>query len=90
MNRLPSVIGPAPSELPLEALHARLRIERDRVRSALQAFKDGYALAKPAKTARTKTARAKQPSKAAKFDNLASQYGLSPEELMNLLKEDTA
>ena len=89
MNRLPSVIGSAPSELPLEVLWAKLRIERNRVRDALQAFKDGYALAKPAKK-KASGGKARQPSKAAKFDNLASQYGLSPEELMNLLKEDIA
>jgi len=88
MNRLPSVIGPAPSELPLEVLYAKLRIERDRVRSALQAFKDGYAVAKPQKKA--SSPRAKQPSKAAQFDNLASTYGLTPEELIQLLKEDSA
>lgn len=41
MNHLPSVIGPAPSELPWQDLLRKLRIERERVRSALESWASG-------------------------------------------------
>ncbi len=39
MNRLVKIIGSAPSELPLEALIERLKIERVRVSASLDMFK---------------------------------------------------
>ena len=39
MNRLPSVIGPAPSELSFESFREKLSHERDRVRESLEEFR---------------------------------------------------
>jgi len=39
MNRLPSVIGLAPSELLFEAFREKLSRERDRVRKSLEEFR---------------------------------------------------
>lgn len=41
MNHLPSVIGPAPSELPWQDLLRKLRGERERVRLALESWATG-------------------------------------------------
>ena len=43
MNRLIEIIGPAPSELPLEEFLMRLRGQRERTNKGLQAFRDGTA-----------------------------------------------
>jgi len=39
MNRLVSILGPAPSELSFSELIARLEVERSRVRAALERFR---------------------------------------------------
>ena len=39
MNRLPSVIGPAPSEVSLEIFKEKLKGERNRVRESLEEFR---------------------------------------------------
>ena len=44
MNRLPSVIGLAPSELPLFAFREKLSAERDRVRRSLEEFRQKHRL----------------------------------------------
>jgi len=41
MNNLDRIIGPAPSELPWEELRAKIGIERDRVREAIDWWRAG-------------------------------------------------
>jgi hypothetical protein len=55
MNRLTKVIGAAPSELSYEALMEKLRSERSRVESGIQALRSGEA--QGAKTARVASAK---------------------------------
>lgn len=80
MDRLISIIGPAPSELSQEDLFVRLRKERDRVREALIAFRESTSF----RQSRTK-------AKAPKVDPLAAiaaAAGLSPEELRKLISAE--
>lgn len=49
MNKLPSVIGPAPSELPWEALLSKVRGQRTRARDAIASFRHRVAPASRAK-----------------------------------------
>jgi len=67
MNRLPSVIGPAPSELSLEAFQEKLTRERNRVRESLEAFRQrrmGKGRKKPKPTGIAATLKASGLSKA--------------------------
>jgi len=75
MNNLVSIIGPAPSELSRESLLSRLRAERDRVRIALQTFKNNTSF---------RQSRTKQP-KVDPLAAIAAQAGISPMELRALL-----
>ena len=78
MERLVSIIGLAPSELSRESLLERLRKERDRVREALQAFRNNTSFRQ------TRPKKAKSPA----IDPLAAiaaQAGISPTELRALL-----
>lgn len=80
MERLVSVIGPAPSELSKEMLIAKLKKERDRVREALVAFRNNTSF------------RQKRPTtKKARIDPLAAvaaQAGITPAELRALLEAE--
>ena len=58
MQRLTEIIGPAPNELPPDEHIALLQKERDRVRSALQAWRTGF---DPNPRKRTKPKKAKKP-----------------------------
>lgn len=81
MRRLPEIIGPAPSEMPLEELVAKLRLERDRVRVGLKAFVEA-----PAKKQRT-TAKAKKKGwTQKKMQAMLDEYGLTAEEFQKLLE----
>jgi hypothetical protein len=88
MNNLPSIIGPAPSELSLEALRQKLTTERDRVRRALQFFQSSKH--KPSKS----LPRGGSLNKTTKGITLAMQEaGLSPAEILKgiaLLKKEAA
>ena len=64
MNRLPEVIGPAPSEVSLVDLLPRLRQERQRVQKGLDAFAAG--IAPSWKELRDKNWKQKRADKAAK------------------------
>ena len=83
MNRLTSVIGPAPSELAPEIFIIRLRKERERVRTALDLFKQGYSM-RAVSIPKTAALRSKK-AKAEKLDALLSEHGLSGEELAKLM-----
>jgi len=89
MNRLTSVIGPAPSELGEEALFARLRIERERVRLALLSFKEGK-FAKPGtKPTKRKTKAFLDKVVSTEWDTIqeqAAKAGMTPEELLKLIE----
>ena len=77
MNRLISVIGKAPSELEFPALLDKLRSERDRVRLALENFRN----APPKKTSK------KKPSVAAKAKQARSLLGnMSVEDFLEKVK----
>ena len=78
MNQLPRIIGPAPSELPPDALIIRVRTERNRVREALARFK-----ARPIK--RSGGPRKKGMSRA-NMSQLLTETGMSVEELKAMLK----
>ncbi len=82
MNRLPSVIGPAPSELPIKDFLAKLRGERSRVSEAIQAFKAGRLKTKGGAGSGT-IAAAK-----ALIKVQAMKLGLSEAELTRLIEED--
>lgn len=81
MDRLPSVIGPAPSELSSEALMKRLRTERSRVQETLQFFRDNSTPSKRRKKGPSMKA------KATKLDDVMKATGLSIEEIMAKIKE---
>lgn len=80
MERLTSIIGPAPSELSHEALLARLRLERERIREALQAFRESTS---------PRQSRSKSPvPKGDPLDRIAASLGMTKEEMVALIKED--
>ena len=73
MNRLSSVIGPAPSEFSYEAFKEKLVGERNRVRESLEEFRN----------------RKKKPSPAAKAKGIAASLkkaGLSPADFLKGLE----
>lgn len=82
MDRLPSVIGPAPSELPFSEFLEKLSKERERVRQSLEEFRKRKTPSK--KSGGRRKPRAKGITKALK------EAGLSKEEFLRgieLLKE---
>lgn len=79
MNRLPSVIGPAPSELSFEIFKEKLSEERNRVRESLEEFRQR----------RTKSGR--KPAKPKGVLASLKKAGLSKEEFLKgleLLKKE--
>lgn len=90
MNSLARLLGPAPSEQSFQSfLEGRLRTERDRVRRAIESFRDGSykhvgsGRLKAASKAKTKTK--KLSPMAAKMQELFD-LGLSEEEIFSLLE----
>lgn len=81
MDSLVRVIGPAPSELPLEDLIEKLASERNRVRRSLLWFKTA-----PEAKARSKKTGKKRPTKR-KLSTMAKKEGLSPEQLAAAIAE---
>jgi len=81
MDRLPSVIGPAPSEVPLEDFVKRLRGERQRVVQALHDFQLGYKK-KPKK--RKKAARKKIDPE---LEALMKELGMNYEDVKQFIKD---
>jgi hypothetical protein len=90
MNRLYTVIGPAPAELPLEVfMNTRLRDERKRIEPSLAAMRSGAPTTFQKRTAR-KAAPAK-PKALARAKGLQAKLtacGLSFEELARQIEED--
>lgn len=80
MDRLVSVIGPAPSELNYEDLITKLRTERERISRSL------VALRQP--SARKAKAVAKKTTKT--LSALAKQHGLAVGDLQKLLEKELA
>ena len=79
MDRLPSIIGPAPSELSHADLLLKIRTERERVRRAIELFK-GRMLG-------GKSGKKKGLTKAA-INKILKDSGLTPEQLDGFLKEE--
>lgn len=73
MSRLVDLIGPAPSEAQPEELLARVRIQRERVRKGLLAFRQ---TPKPKKAAKGRPPK----SDKAKFTALAKRMNMTLEE----------
>ena len=84
MNRLTSVIGPAPSELPFEDFLAKLKTERERVGRGFIALRNAP---KTRKAAARKATRAKK-SKPKTLKALAQKHGMSLDDLMLKLKAE--
>lgn len=80
MNRLISVIGLAPSELSFEKLLERLRLERDRVRTALERFR-----AQPVK--KTRAPQTKTRSEELDIKKLLASGDITKEELMKIFEK---
>lgn len=78
MNRLPSVIGPAPSEVPMEEFIIKLRKERQRIVNSIELWKKS-----PPKKGKTKRAS----GLSNEIIRAAMEAGISPEELELMLKE---
>ena len=76
MDNLKRLLGPAPSEIPLEAFLFKLREERNRVRGAINDWRAGVSL-KPVREKKEKKAVAKVSAKV-----INAEY----EETMKLLK----
>ena len=85
MNRLPSVIGDAPSELDLPELMRRLQLERSRVRQALADFRASPP-AGPARKSKKKATPKKKKVKAIAKDK-SVDADLLQEAIAMLLKE---
>jgi len=79
MNRLPSVIGPAPSELSIEDFIVKLRAERQRVVQALHDFKIGYS--KKPKTKKKAKSKIDPELKA-----MMEEYGMSMDDVIEFAK----
>jgi len=78
MNRLVSIIGPAPSELSFPELITRLELERSRVRAALERFRT-----QPIKSA----ARPKKPaSDEAQIKRMIKDGLITQEEILLIIK----
>ena len=84
MHNLVRVIGPAPSELSQEDLYIRLKIERQRVREALQTFRNSTS---PTQN-RTKTVSLKKKEEKQMTD-LALKFGITVEALKLMIEEDS-
>jgi len=86
MQTLPTVIGPAPSELSHEAFLEKLRKERQRVKEALSSFREKKRL----KVTEPKKKRATPKTKGVKMmQDLASSLGISEEELLTRMEKLT-
>ena len=84
MHNLVRVIGPAPSELSQEDLYARLKIERQRVREALQTFRNSTSPTQSkAKVLSLKKKEEKQ------MTDLALKFGITVEALKLMIEEDS-
>ena len=79
MDKLRTIIGPAPSEIPFEDLIKRLAPERERVRQALARFR---ASPPPRKKS------SKKPKANAELSKLLKETGMSPGDLMRLIEEE--
>lgn len=94
MDALPRVLGPAPSELPLEVfMNTRLKAERARVSKSLEAFRLGAVPTWEKRAQRKALATAKRaasPRKAASRDavKFLASMGLTLEEAAELVKEE--
>ena len=82
MNRLPSVIGPAPSELPWDSLIHKLTLERNRVRIALASYIPKQAKKKASPESLRKRAMKKE------IQEMLKLAGVSPQELAAAMKGD--
>lgn len=80
MNRLVSVIGPAPSELFRSGLLERLRRERERVAYEIRKFQEAR-MPKPKRVAKGK--------KRKEFENLIAGAGLTLEQVREMIKKKT-
>ena len=80
MNRLVSVIGPAPSELPREKLIQKLRKERERVRLFLESWAAGKF--KTPKSRKTKGINLTS------IRTIAKEMGISVEEVEKMFSEE--
>ncbi|MFA7162265.1 MAG: hypothetical protein WC083_06820 [Candidatus Methanomethylophilaceae archaeon] len=90
MDRLVEVIGPAPSELPLEVfMNTRLKKERERVAKSLEMFRNGVV---PSwnKTRKPTKAEAAKPRKrkGRKVETLIGLEGLTIEEMRAIVEEE--
>jgi hypothetical protein len=90
MNRLPSIIGPAPCELPLEVfMNTRIRDERKRIDPSLVAMRNGAPTTFQKRKARQTAPR--KTSQTTRIKSLQSKLvagGLSFEELTRQIEED--
>jgi len=75
MDRLPSVIGLAPSELSFEAFREKLSRERNRVRESLEEFRQ-----------RGRRPRGRRPPKVGNITATLKAMGLSKEEFLKGLE----
>lgn len=84
MQRLISIIGKAPSELPFPDLLSKLAKERDRVRQALERFREGAKA--PVKQA--SKAKARSPSSdGAAIKKLISSGKISKSKILELIQQ---
>lgn len=85
MDRLPSVIGPAPSELPFDQLIEKLQKERKRITTSIAMWRQNgsWERGKPKKT-KTKTKKAISKASASAL----AAAGISPEEFRALLEQE--
>lgn len=79
MNRLPSVIGPAPSELLRQDLLLKLRMERERVATEIRNFQAARA---------PKPKRASKAKKRKEFENLLGNAGLTMEQVKEMIRKN--
>ena len=82
MDKLPRIIGPAPSEMTFEALCDKLTIERERVSRGLYAY-----LNQPAKVKKKKAASPRKPKADMSLFHQAEALGLTLEDIERMAKE---
>jgi len=82
MNRLVSVIGPAPSELSWDTLRQKLRLERERVRKGFDWWKSSIGQKATRKSGRKKGLTLKD------IKLVAQSAGMTVEEMQQLLTEE--
>lgn len=89
MNNLVNIIGLSPSEMPLdEYIEKVLTPERERVRKALENFRETYVPSSKKKAAsKTKSKSKPQTVSKAALARLMKKHGLSIEELTALMEE---